>query len=83
MTGFGAKQYKGKDIYCEWTIKSVNQRSLHIDFHMPFYLQSIEFLLRKLIEKHIERGKIECHLRLQKFNEFSTEGIREQIQNVE
>lgn len=48
-----------------WEIRSVNHRYLEPSFKLPEPLRRIENDLRELLRQHLNRGKVECSLRLQ------------------
>jgi uncharacterized protein (TIGR00255 family) len=82
MTGFGSKQYKGDSLNCEWSIRSVNHRSLNVDFYIPTAMQAADASFRRLLEKRIERGKIECHLKVQKKTKVAGEGLNQKVSEI-
>lgn len=48
-----------------WEIRSVNHRYLEPSFKLPENLRSLENSLRETLRKQLNRGKVECILRLQ------------------
>ena len=47
-----------------WEIRSVNQRYLDVSFRMPENYRLLEIQLRNAIRKQLNRGKVECSLRI-------------------
>lgn len=64
MTAFSREQTVGNwgNIVCE--IRSINHRYLEITAHLPESLRVIEMAVREQIRKTIQRGKIECVVRV-------------------
>ncbi|MBF0220115.1 MAG: YicC family protein [Gammaproteobacteria bacterium] len=64
MTAFS--RCSNEDIYTSLTIelRSVNQRYLEITIRLPDNLRPLETAMRNLIQQRLNRGKIECTLRL-------------------
>ena len=48
-----------------WEIRSVNHRYLDLSFRMPEEFRPLEHGLRDFARKQLDRGKIECSMRLQ------------------
>lgn len=48
-----------------WEIRSVNQRYLEPVFRLPENYRELELPLRDVLRKHLQRGKVECSLRVQ------------------
>lgn len=47
-----------------WEVRSVNQRFLDVSFRMPDTFRSIELDLKNSLRQHINRGKVDCFLRV-------------------
>lgn len=47
-----------------WEIRSVNSRYLETNFRLPEAFRYLEFKLRERLRKKLQRGKIDCSLRL-------------------
>lgn len=64
MTAFAREQVQGDwgSMVCE--IRSINHRYLEASVHLPEALRALEMSLRELVRKHVQRGKIECAIRL-------------------
>ena len=56
-----------------WEIRSVNQRYLDVSFKMPEAFRNLETELRNLLRDKIQRGKVDCLLRLDIENLAATE----------
>ena len=65
MTGYARKEFKGDWGTAVWEIRSVNQRYLETYLRLPEQLRGLEPILRERFRKHLERGKVECNLRLE------------------
>lgn len=63
MTGF-ARAEESNDIgdYV-WEIRSINHRYLEANFRLPEEVRNLETVLRKNVQKHINRGKLDCTFR--------------------
>ena len=48
-----------------WELRSVNSRYLETNFRMPEAFRYLEFKLRETLRKRLQRGKIDCSLRLE------------------
>ena len=48
-----------------WEIRSVNHRYLDLNFRMPEEFRSLEHGLRDLARRELDRGKVECTMKLQ------------------
>lgn len=51
-----------------WEIRSLNQRYLDIHIDLPKNLNELSWIIRKKIQNHFVRGKIECNLQLDIYN---------------
>ncbi len=63
MTGFARCQSQHALGMLTWEIRTVNHRYLEISLRLPEEMRSYEARYRELINTHLSRGKIECHLR--------------------
>ena len=68
MTGFARVQTKADWGSAVWEIRSVNQRYLETHYRLPEQFRSLEPMLRERFRKRLQRGKVECALRIS-FNE--------------
>lgn len=48
-----------------WELRSVNHRYLEVALRLPEELRSLEPQVRDAVAKRLNRGKLDCHLRLQ------------------
>lgn len=74
MTGFARKEHKADWGTAVWEIRSVNQRYLETFYRIPENFRALEPNLRDRLRKKLQRGKVECSLRIS-FNESNTTGI--------
>ena len=72
MTGYARHEFKADWGTATWEMRSVNQRFLETYFRLPEQIRSLENPLRERLRKQLQRGKVECNLRLQ--IEQKTEG---------
>ncbi|MDT0595092.1 YicC/YloC family endoribonuclease [Glaciecola petra] len=68
MTGFARKELKAEWGTAVWEIRSVNQRYLETFYRIPENFRALEPSLRDRLRKKLNRGKVECGLRIN-FNE--------------
>lgn len=64
MTAFGRAETDSAQQNACWEIRSVNQRYLEVTFRMPESCRHLEGTLREQLRKQLQRGKVECTLRL-------------------
>ena len=74
MTGFARKEHKAEWGTAVWEIRSVNQRYLETLYRIPENFRSLEPSLRDRLRKKLQRGKVECALRIN-FNESNGAGF--------
>jgi uncharacterized protein (TIGR00255 family) len=65
MTAFARQQSAVEWGNVTWEIKSVNQRFLEPNFRMPESFRHLEFELRNVLRKRLNRGKLDCTLRIE------------------
>ncbi|NVK23159.1 MAG: YicC family protein [Kangiellaceae bacterium] len=65
MTAFARQQFSAEWGNVTWEIKSVNQRFLEPNFRMPETFRHLEFALREVLRKQLNRGKLDCSLRIE------------------
>jgi uncharacterized protein (TIGR00255 family) len=65
MTAFARHEHIVSGNTFVWEIRSVNQRYLEPVFRVPDNYREIELTLRDVLRKHVQRGKVECSLRIQ------------------
>ncbi|AKC60755.1 YicC/YloC family endoribonuclease [Blochmannia endosymbiont of Camponotus (Colobopsis) obliquus] len=64
MTAFTKKQINNTWGSAVWEIRSVNQRYLNINIHLPEEFYELKNTIHNNIKKYITRGKIDCILQL-------------------
>lgn len=64
MTGYARHELKAQWGTAAWEIRSVNQRYLETYFRLPEQFRSLENNLRERLRAQLQRGKVECSLRL-------------------
>jgi uncharacterized protein (TIGR00255 family) len=65
MTAFARIQVQEDWGSLVWEIRSVNHRYLEPHFRLPELMREIEPSLREALRKHLNRGKVECSLKMQ------------------
>ena len=65
MTAFARQQFAAEWGNVTWEIKSVNQRFLEPNFRMPESFRHLEFELRNVLRQRLNRGKLDCTLRIE------------------
>lgn len=65
MTAFARCSSQGEWGQATWEIRAVNHRYLDCSFRMPELLRLLEPKLRLLVQQKLQRGRIECGLKLQ------------------
>ncbi|MET4692414.1 YicC/YloC family endoribonuclease [Endozoicomonas lisbonensis] len=91
MTAFARVQVQEDWGSLVWEIRSVNHRYLEPHFRLPEQAREIEPGLREVLRKQLNRGKIECSLRLQlaegsqklNLNEAVLEDVQSAVNQVE
>ena len=68
MTAFARAATDAHGRHFVWELKSVNHRYLETTFRLPEAMRQIEHRLRDLARGHLQRGKIDCTLRLEKMD---------------
>lgn len=64
MTAFARREVKGDWGSAVWELRSVNQRYLETYFRLPEQHRSLEPVLREKVRKAMQRGKVECSLKV-------------------
>jgi uncharacterized protein (TIGR00255 family) len=64
MTAFARTAGDQTDVHLVWELRSVNHRYLDITVRLPDELRSLEPLVREKVAVKLGRGKVECHLRV-------------------
>lgn len=65
MTAFGRSQAKGDWGSAVWELRTINHRYLEMNIRLPEILRELESPVRDIINKSLQRGKIECNLKFQ------------------
>ena len=79
MTGFGRSEgvFEGKKITVD--IKSLNSKSFDLNIKMPMRYKEKEFDLRKVLNDHILRGKVDCYINLESLDDSSDVNINHSL----
>jgi uncharacterized protein (TIGR00255 family) len=64
MTGFATAEAGSAPFQLSWEIRSVNHRFLDVSFRLPDELRPMEPALRDLAGRFLNRGKVDCTLRV-------------------
>ena len=64
MTAFARHSLRSDWGELVWELRTVNHRYLEIGFRLPEELRSLETDCRKLIARHLRRGKVDCSLKV-------------------
>jgi len=73
MTGFSRCSSEQSTGSLVWELRSVNHRYLDVIVKLPEELRGLETNVRQRLAEHINRGKIECHLRYKSTENQQTE----------
>jgi len=73
MTGFSRCSSEQSTGSLVWELRSVNHRYLDVVVKLPEELRGLETNVRQRLAEHINRGKIECHLRYKSTESQQTE----------
>ena len=65
MTGFGAGDCENESYKIHIEVKSVNQKFLDLDFHMPRCLTPFEDAMKRRIRTYASRGKMDVNVNFQ------------------
>ena len=91
MTGFGRGEASAGGISVTVELKTVNSRYLDISFRLPQSIQNQKLELKELLQNHIERGKVNMSIRVDKadmgvpevtFNENLVEGYKKLLNDL-
>jgi len=63
MTAFARTEQSLESGELVWEVRSVNHRYLELHFKIPENFRAHEVRYRELLQKRLNRGKVECHLR--------------------
>lgn len=91
MTGFGRGEASENGITVTVELKSVNSRYLDISLRLPQSLQDKELDIKEILQEHVERGKVNVSIRIDKsdtgepeitFNENLVQGYKEMLNDL-
>ncbi|WP_445665719.1 YicC/YloC family endoribonuclease [Fodinibius sp. AD559] len=91
MTGFGRGEASENGITVTVELKSVNSRYLDISLRLPQTLQDKELDIKEILQEHVERGKVNVSIRVDKsdtgepeitFNENLVQGYKEMLNDL-
>lgn len=91
MTGFGRGEASSKGITVTVELKTVNSRYLDISLRIPQSIQDHELDLKELLQEHVERGKLNVSVRVDKsdmgepeitFNKNLVQGYKEMLNDL-
>lgn len=91
MTGFGRGEASENGITVTVELKSVNSRYLDISLRLPQSLQDKELDIKEILQEHVERGKVNLSVRVDKsdtgepeitFNENLVEGYKDMLNDL-
>lgn len=91
MTGFGRGEASENGITVTVELKSVNSRYLDISLRLPQSLQDKELDIKEILQDHVERGKVNVSIRVDKsdtgepeitFNENLVQGYKEMLNDL-
>ncbi|GAB4270875.1 MAG: YicC family protein [Candidatus Rifleibacteriota bacterium] len=68
LTGFGRASFTDEAGRISVELKSVNNRFLQIDLHLPYGFNWADGLIRKQVSSRISRGKVYLHLEVVDYN---------------
>ena len=65
MTAFARSEQRQDEWVITWELRSVNHRYLEVSFRLPEALRALEPLVRERLNAALNRGKVECNLKVQ------------------
>ncbi|MCW9708870.1 YicC family protein [Aliifodinibius sp. 1BSP15-2V2] len=68
MTGFGRGEASSDGISVTVELKTVNSRYLNISLRLPQIIQEKELVFKELLQQHMQRGKVNVNVRVDKAN---------------
>ena len=66
MTAFARSETTLDECQLVWEIRTVNHRYLDISIKLPDDLRQLDMPCRQLISKALNRGRVDCYLKLEK-----------------
>ena len=91
MTGFGRGEASADGITVTVELRTVNSRYLDISLKLPQVIQEKELDLKELLQEHVERGKLNVNVRVDKsdtgepditFNKNLVKGYKKMLNNL-
>lgn len=91
MTGFGRGEASSDGISVTVELKTVNSRYLNVSLRLPQIIQEKELELKELLQQHMQRGKVNVNVRVDKantgkpdvtFNENLVRGYRKMLNDL-
>jgi len=91
MTGFGRGEASSDGITVTVELKTVNSRYLDVSLRLPQSIQQHELDLKELLQQHVERGKLNVSVRVDKsdmgepeitFNENLVQGYKNMLNDL-
>ncbi len=91
MTGFGRGEASENGITVTVELKSVNSRYLDTSLRLPKSLQNKELDIKEILQEHVERGKVNVSIRVDKsdtgepeitFNENLVQGYKDMLNDL-
>jgi len=79
MTGYASKLFELDYYTVEIDIKSLNSKFLDLRFRLPYSLEYLENRLRKLLKKHVQRGKVDIFFKLTANEQLELKTIKSMI----
>ncbi|WP_066757401.1 YicC/YloC family endoribonuclease [Crocinitomix algicola] len=79
MTGFGKSSATFSDKKITVEIKSLNSKNLDLFVRMPQLYRQNEIALRKILEKALDRGKVECNINVEAIGNNSSQKINKTL----
>lgn len=79
MTGYGRTNLLFRSLPLSIEIKSLNSKYFDLNLKIPAFLKDKEFDIRKLLQKGLIRGKIDCNILLAGQENFETAKINKQL----
>lgn len=73
MTAYARHEMKNEEVAIYWDLRSVNHKYLELSLKVPEELRELEHVFRDIIKKNINRGKVDCCLKLDLVNHATRE----------
>lgn len=79
MTGFGHSEFQNESFKIVIETKSYNNRYCDIVINSPSFIGALEQKIRKTISKIVQRGRVECYIRIKELEDNSEIIINEDL----